>query len=98
MLVIAAWRAYGRRASNRQRRPGHVGLLHFDTRLMGNVMQKARHNPIGYVASAVMLNAKLKPGVNLMHVMAMTRALGEQLSAEARSLRSTAGRMARSRM
>ena len=56
------------------------GLLHY-TRLM-NVMQKARHNPIGYVASAVMLNAKLKPGVNLMHVMAMTRALGEQLSAE----------------
>ena len=55
-------------------------LLHY-TRLM-NVMQKARHSPIGYVGSAVMLNAKLKPGVNLMHVMAMTRALGEHLSAE----------------
>jgi hypothetical protein len=29
-----------------------------------------------------MLNAKLRPGVNLLHVMAMTRALGEQLSAK----------------
>ena len=35
---------------------------------------------MGYVGSAVMLNAKLKPGVNLLHVMAMTGALGEQLS------------------
>jgi hypothetical protein len=29
-----------------------------------------------------MLNAKLKPGVNLLHVLAMTQALGERLSAE----------------
>jgi hypothetical protein len=27
-----------------------------------------------------MLNAKLNPGVTLLHVVAMTRALGEQLS------------------
>jgi len=53
-------------------------LLHF-TRLM-NVMQKAAKRPIGHVGSAVMLNARLKPGVNLMHVVAMTQALGEQLS------------------
>ena len=56
------------------------GLLHY-TRLM-NVMQKARNHPIGYVGSAVMLNAKLKAGVNLLHVVAMTRALGQQLSAD----------------
>ena len=56
------------------------GLLHF-TRLM-SIMKKASDRPIGYVGSAVMLNAKLKAGVNLMHVMAMTRALGEHLSAE----------------
>ncbi len=29
-----------------------------------------------------MLNAKLKPGVNLLHVMAMTRAMGELQSPE----------------
>jgi hypothetical protein len=55
-------------------------LLHF-TRLM-NVMKKAANRPIGYVGSAVMLNARLKPGVNLMHVMAMTQSLGERLSME----------------
>ena len=55
-------------------------LLHF-TRLV-NVMKKAAKRPIGYVGSAVMLNARLAEGVNLMHVVAMTQALGEQLSAE----------------
>ena len=55
-------------------------LLHF-TRLM-TVMRRASNTPIGYVASAVMLNAKLKPKVNLMHVIAMTRALGQRLSEE----------------
>ena len=55
-------------------------LLHF-TRLV-NVMKKAAKRPIGYVGSAVMFNARLTEGVNLMHVVAMTQALGEQLSAE----------------
>ena len=50
------------------------GLLHF-TRLM-SVMKKAANRPIGYVGSAVMLNAKLKPQVPLVHVVAMTRSLG----------------------
>ena len=49
-------------------------LLHF-TRLM-QVLKRAANRPIGYVGSAVMLNAKLRPGVSLMHVVAMTKALG----------------------
>ncbi len=53
-------------------------LLHF-TRLM-HVLKRAADSPMGYVGSAVMLQAKLKPGMTLMHVIAMTRALGEQLS------------------
>jgi hypothetical protein len=53
-------------------------LLHF-TRLT-HVLKKASDRPVGYVASAVMLNAKLKPGVNLLHVIAMTQALGQLLS------------------
>ena len=78
-LVAAAWRAYGW--------PGVAVvaggmvmwmLLHF-TRLM-HVLKRAAERPVGYVGSAVMLNAKLKPGVTLLHVVAMTRALGEQLS------------------
>ncbi|MFC5520286.1 glycerate kinase [Polaromonas jejuensis] len=49
-------------------------LLHF-TRMM-KVLKRAAERPVGYVDSAVMLNAKLKPGMTLLHVVAMTRALG----------------------
>ncbi len=49
-------------------------LLHF-TRMM-TILKRAASRPIGYVDSAVMLNAKLQPGMTLLHVVAMTRALG----------------------
>ncbi len=55
-------------------------LLHF-TRMM-QVLKRAANRPIGHVDSAVMLNAKLKPGMTLLHVVAMTRALGELRSAK----------------
>lgn len=79
VLVVAAYRGYGW--------PGValvVGgivmwmLLHF-TRMM-KVLQRAADRPVGWVDSAVMLNARLKAGVNLMYVVTLTRALGEQLS------------------
>jgi hypothetical protein len=50
-------------------------LLHF-TRMM-TVLKRAANRPIGYVDSSVMLNARLRPGLSLMHVIAMTRALGK---------------------
>ncbi len=53
-------------------------LLHF-TRML-QVLKRANNRPVGYVDSAVMLNAKLRKGVTLLHVVAMTRALGELLS------------------
>ena len=56
-------------------------LLMNITRLL-TVMQRAARRPLGYVDSAVMLNAKLKSGVTLFHVVALTRALGERTSAE----------------
>ena len=49
-------------------------LLHFNR--MMQVLKRAADQPVGYVDSAVMLNAKLKPGVTLLHVTAMTRSLG----------------------
>jgi hypothetical protein len=55
-------------------------LLHF-TRLM-TILKKASQRPIGHVASAVMLNAKLKKGMSLMHVIAMTKSLGELQTAK----------------
>jgi hypothetical protein len=75
VIVAAAYQVYGW--------PGVVlvtggilmwVLLNF-TRMM-KVMQRASARPIGYVDSAVMLNAKLKAGMTLLHVVAMTRALG----------------------
>lgn len=81
VLVVAGFRSYGWMGV------GAIGggvfmwaLLHY-TRLM-NVMRKAANRPIGYVGSAVMLNAKLQPGVNLLHVVAMTRSLGALQSPE----------------
>jgi hypothetical protein len=53
-------------------------LLHF-SRLM-QVLKRAANRPIGYVDSSVMLNAKLQKGKTLMHVIAMTKALGELLT------------------
>ena len=50
-------------------------LLHF-SRMM-QVLRRASNRPVGYVDSAVMLNAKLKAGVTLLHVLALTRALGQ---------------------
>jgi hypothetical protein len=50
-------------------------LLYF-TRMM-QVLKRTTGRPIGYVDSAVMFNAKLKPKASLLHVLAMTRALGE---------------------
>ena len=53
-------------------------LLHFNRMLQ--VLKRAANRPIGYVASAVMLNAKLQPGATLLHVVALTKSLGVLLS------------------
>jgi hypothetical protein len=53
-------------------------LLHF-TRMM-QVLKRSAKRPVGHVGSAVMLHAKLKPGMTLLHVVAMTGSLGERIS------------------
>ena len=50
-------------------------LLNF-TRMV-TILKRAANRPIGYVDSAVMMNAKLKPKQTLMHVIALTRSLGQ---------------------
>ena len=75
VLTIGAWRQFG--WPGIAMAAGGVVmwvLLHF-TRLM-HILKKAAERPIGHVASAVMLNAKLRKGMTLMHVIAMTRSLG----------------------
>ncbi|APW41308.1 hypothetical protein [Rhodoferax saidenbachensis] len=76
VLVVAGYRAYGW--------PGLAlvagglvmwQLLHF-TRML-HILKRAANRPIGHVDSAVMLHAKLAAGLPLLHVVAMTRALGQ---------------------
>jgi hypothetical protein len=55
-------------------------LIHLN-RMMA-VLRRTANRPKGRVDSAVMLNTKLKRGVNLLHVMAMTNSIGESLSPE----------------
>src|SRR6185436_4491282 len=76
VAVVVAYRGYGW-AGVAAVATGFVMwvLLHF-TRMM-QVLKRAANRPIGYVDSAVMLNAKAKPGMTLLHVVAMTRALGK---------------------
>ena len=75
VFTIGAWRQFGW-AGIALAAGGVVMwiLLHF-TRLM-TILKKAANRPVGHVASAVMLNAKLKKGMTLMHVIAMTKSLG----------------------
>lgn len=79
VLIAAAWRGYGW-TGVALAASGIVMwlLLHFNRTMQ--VLKRASNRPLGYVDSAVMLNAKLKPGSALLHVIAMTRALGQQLS------------------
>lgn len=80
-LVGLAWRAYGW-GGLALVAGGFVmwGLLH-TTRMM-MILQRAAHRPVGTVDSAVMLQARLHPGMSLLQVLALTRALGQRESAE----------------
>ncbi|WP_281915200.1 hypothetical protein [Caldimonas thermodepolymerans] len=52
-------------------------LLQFNKAV--RVMRSAGHAPVGYIGSAVMLNARLKPGMSMMEIVTMTRSLGQKL-------------------
>jgi hypothetical protein len=55
-------------------------LLQFSRAL--RAMKLAGQAPVGHVPSAVMLNAKLKPGMTLLQVIQLTRSLGTRASPE----------------
>jgi hypothetical protein len=79
VLIGAAWKGFGW-AGVALVTGGIVMwvLMHFNR--MMQALKRAANRPIGYVDSAVMLNAKLKPGASLLHVIALTKSLGTQLS------------------
>ena len=80
-LTAWAWQSWGWMGIAMVVSGGVMWLLLYFTRLV-QIMKRASNRPMGFVDSAVMLNAKLKPGVSLMHVIAMTRALGQLESAK----------------
>ena len=77
--AVLAWRSYGGQGVLVVVSVLVFGILLHFSRMM-QVLKRAANRPIGYVDSAVMLNAKLKPGATLLHVVAMTKSLGEPLS------------------
>lgn len=54
-------------------------LLQFNRSV--RVMKNASHAPVGHVGSAVMLNARLRPGMTLLQVITLTKSLGRKLDA-----------------
>ena len=62
-------------------------LLQFSRAL--RAMREAGGAPVGQVASAVMLNAKLRPGLRLVDIIRLTRSLGEKLSDDPETFRWT---------
>ena len=76
LILFGAYRAYGW-PGVALAAGGLVMFLLLNFNRAVAVLRRAADRPIGTVASAVMLNARLKPRVTLLHVVAMTRALGE---------------------
>ena len=54
-------------------------LLQFNRSV--RVMKNTSHAPVGHVGSAVMLNARLRPGMTLLQVITLTKSLGRKLDA-----------------
>ena len=80
-MVVWAWHTQGWMGVAAVASAGVMWLLLWFTRVV-QLMRRASKRPVGFVDSAVMLNAKLKSGVNLMHVMALTKSLGELCSVQ----------------
>lgn len=78
-VVLLAYRAYGWQGVAAAAAGLVMWLLLHFTRMM-NTLKKAANRPLGFVASAVMLNARLDQGMTLLHVVAMTKSLGKLVS------------------
>ena len=79
LAVALAWQKYGWQGA-----AFAVTLIVFWLVLQFNrairVMKNAASAPVGHVDSAVMFNAKLKRGMTMMQLVALTRSLGRKLS------------------
>jgi hypothetical protein len=82
VLLVAAWQGYGLKGLALG-----VTLIVFWLVLQLNrsirVMRNAGSAPIGHVDSAVMLNAKLKAGMQMLQVLTLTKSLGRRVRPDA---------------
>ena len=81
VAVVGGWLTYGWRGVVLAVTITVFWLLLQFTRAL-RAMRQAGQAPVGHVGSAVMLNARLKPGLTLLQVIQMTRSLGERASPE----------------
>ena len=79
LAVAASWQAYGWQGVVMAVTVIVFWLLLQFSRAL-RAMKNAATAPKGQVDSAVMLNAKLKAGMTMMQVIALTRSLGERVS------------------
>ena len=81
LLLVAAWQGYGIKGIALG-----VTLIVFWLILQFNrslrVMRNAGSAPVGHVDSAVMLNAKLREGVQMLQVLALTKSLGRRVDSD----------------
>ena len=75
LLFVTSWLAYGFQGVAVAVTAVVFWLLLSFNRTV-RVMKNAAGKPIGHVDSAVMLQSRLKPGMTLMQVVAITRSLG----------------------
>ncbi len=78
LLVVVAWYAYGWQGVLLAVSVVVFWLLLQFSRAM-RAMRQAGQAPVGHVDSAVMLNAKLQPGMTMLQVIGLTRSLGRKL-------------------
>ncbi|WP_298835199.1 hypothetical protein [uncultured Piscinibacter sp.] len=79
LFVALAWQAYGWQGVLFAFSAVVFWLLLQFSRVM-RAMRLAGRAPAGRVDSAVMLHAKLRPGMTLLQVIGLTRSLGRKLS------------------
>ena len=79
LALVAGWRAYGM-----QGLALGATLIVFWLVLQFNralrAMRQASDAPLGHVDSAVMLNAKLRTGMQMLQVLKLTKSLGRRVS------------------
>jgi hypothetical protein len=78
-LGALAWRAGGWRGIVLLVSGLALWVTVYVTRVIA-VMKRAADRPVGHIDSAVMFNSQLKVGQQLLHVLALTRSLGQLLS------------------